>query len=66
MGGRRVFLVVPSFSEHNKTLEVKKSQKQRCLRKVHLCRITHHREGEHILAETLPYIGCALECECVV
>jgi hypothetical protein len=37
MGGRRVFLVVLSFSEHNKTLEVKKSQKQRCLRKVDLC-----------------------------
>ncbi len=28
--------------------------------------ITHHREGERILADTLPHIGCALEFECVV
>jgi hypothetical protein len=29
-------------------------------------RITHHREGERILADTLPHIDCALEFECAV
>jgi hypothetical protein len=28
--------------------------------------ITHHKEGERILADTLLHIGCALEFECVV
>ncbi len=26
----------------------------------------HHKEGERILADTLPHIGCALEFECIV
>jgi len=37
MDDRGVYLIVLSFSTYNKTLEVKNSQKQRCLRKVHLC-----------------------------
>jgi catechol 2,3-dioxygenase-like lactoylglutathione lyase family enzyme len=28
--------------------------------------IYHHKEGERILADTLPHIGCALEFECVI